>query len=85
MPNFEEEAEMLSWAGIDFGEEENYLLSKSLKRLAVMSGADSVKEERSTVHRRITGLHMGSLILPKKKCHTMKRREVKVSICKYSG
>ena len=43
MPNFEEEAEMLSWAGIDFGEEENYLLSKSLKRLAVMSGADSVK------------------------------------------
>ena len=43
MPNFEEEAEMLSWAGIDFGEEENYLLSKSLKRLAVMSGADSIK------------------------------------------
>ena len=34
---------MLSWAGIDFGEEENYLLGKSLKRLAVMSGADSVK------------------------------------------
>ena len=34
---------MLSWAGIDFGEEETYKLGKSIKRLAVMSGAEGVK------------------------------------------
>lgn len=40
MPNFNEDAEMLDWAGINFGEETTYLLQQSLKRLAVMSGAD---------------------------------------------
>lgn len=34
IPNFEEEAEMLEWAGISFGAEETYKLSKSVKRLA---------------------------------------------------
>ena len=43
MPNLQEEAEMLDWAGINFGEETTYLLQHSLKRLAIMSGADSVR------------------------------------------
>ena len=43
IPNFDEEAEMLGWAGISFGEEEMYMLGKSIKRLAVMSGADSLR------------------------------------------
>ena len=43
IPNFEDEAEMLGWAGISFGEEDMYRLGKSIKRLAVMSGAESVK------------------------------------------
>lgn len=34
---------MLEWAGIGFGEETNYLVQKSLKRLAVSSGASQVK------------------------------------------
>lgn len=42
MPNVFEEAEMLDWAGINFGEETTYFLSKALKRLAVMSGADKI-------------------------------------------
>ena len=40
IPNFEEEAEMLDWAGINFGEDNTLRLSKSIKRLAIMSGAD---------------------------------------------
>lgn len=52
MPNFNEEAEMLEWAGISFGEEDTYKLGKSIKvrffilifqRLAVMSGADRIR------------------------------------------
>jgi radial spoke head protein 4A len=39
IPNFEEEAEMLDWAGINFGEDNTLRLSKSIKRLAMMSGA----------------------------------------------
>jgi hypothetical protein len=31
MPNFNEEAEMLEWAGISFGEEDTYKLGKSIK------------------------------------------------------
>lgn len=30
---------MLEWAGVGFGEEETYLLARSFKRLAEMSGA----------------------------------------------
>ena len=43
IPNFEEEAEMLDWAGINFGEDNTLRLSKSIKRLAIMSGADQVR------------------------------------------
>lgn len=39
----EEKAAMLQWAGIDFGEDNNYLIQKSLKRLAAVSGASPVK------------------------------------------
>ena len=31
MPNFIEEAEMLEWAGVCFGEEDTYRLAKSIK------------------------------------------------------
>ncbi len=34
---------MLEWAGVGFGEEEVYKLSKSIKRLAAMSGASSLR------------------------------------------
>ena len=34
---------MLEWAGVDFGEENIYLLQKSLKRLATMSGATCLR------------------------------------------
>lgn len=34
---------MLEWAGICFGEEFTYKLSKSLKQLALMSGASSLR------------------------------------------
>ena len=43
IPNFEEEAEMLDWAGINFGEDNTLRLSKSIKRLAMMSGADEIR------------------------------------------
>lgn len=43
IPNFDEEAEMLEWAGISFGEENTLRLQKSIKRLAIMSGADSLR------------------------------------------
>jgi hypothetical protein len=31
MPNFQEEAEMWEWAGVSFGEEDNFKLQKSVK------------------------------------------------------
>jgi len=34
---------MLEWAGVNFGEDINYIIQKSLKRLAVLSGANSIK------------------------------------------
>ena len=43
IPNFDEEAEMLEWAGVCFGEEDTYRLGKAIKRLAVMSGADRLR------------------------------------------
>ena len=43
IPNFSEEAEMLEWAGVSFGEENTFKLGKSIKRLAIMSGADSLR------------------------------------------
>lgn len=43
LPNIVEEMKMLEWAGINFGEDTIYILQKSLKRLAVLSGATSIK------------------------------------------
>lgn len=43
MPNISEEAAMFDWAGINFGDDNVYMLQKSLKRLAVMSGASPIK------------------------------------------
>jgi len=43
IPNFAEEAEMLEWAGVSFGEETVLRLQKSIKRLAIMSGAESLR------------------------------------------
>lgn len=37
--NFIQNAEMLEWAGVSFGEEDTYKISKAINRLAVMSGA----------------------------------------------
>jgi hypothetical protein len=31
MPNFADEAEMLEWAGVSFGEEDSFKLQKSMK------------------------------------------------------
>ena len=43
IPNFPEQAEMLEWAGIGFGSDMSYMIQKSIKRLAMISGASSVK------------------------------------------
>ena len=43
IPNLMDQAQMLEWAGINFGEDNVFMLQKSLKRLAVMSGATSLK------------------------------------------
>lgn len=43
MPNFVEEAAMLEWAGVYFGEEEAFKVQKSVKKLAVMSGASVLR------------------------------------------
>jgi hypothetical protein len=32
MPNVQEEARLFEWAGVSFGEEETYKLSKAMKR-----------------------------------------------------
>ena len=34
---------MLEWAGVSFGEDITYLLTKSIKRLASMAGAQSIR------------------------------------------
>lgn len=43
IPNLSEQAKMLEWAGINFGDDTVHLMQKSLKRLASMSGASSLK------------------------------------------
>ena len=43
LPNFVEQAETLEWAGIGFGEDTNYLIQKSLKRLAAATGATELR------------------------------------------
>jgi len=41
--NFEELSSMLEWAGVGFGEDGHVLIQKALKRLAVETGARSLK------------------------------------------
>lgn len=43
LPNFVQQATVLEWAGINFGEDYNYMIQKSLKRLAIMSGAKTLQ------------------------------------------
>lgn len=43
LPNFIQQATILEWAGVNFGEDYNLLIQKSLKRLAVMSGAKTLR------------------------------------------
>jgi len=43
IPNFPENAEMLEWAGINFGEAYNQIIQKSIKRLARVSGAKFIQ------------------------------------------
>jgi radial spoke head protein 4/6 len=43
IPNYLDQAEMLEWAGIGFGEDTNFMIQKSVKRLAKISGAKSLQ------------------------------------------
>lgn len=43
IPDIVEEARMFEWAGLSFGEDEVYKLSKSLRRLALFSGASKLR------------------------------------------
>lgn len=43
IPDIVEESRMFEWAGLSFGEEETYKLSKSIKRLAQLSGASKLR------------------------------------------
>lgn len=43
LPNFLQHAQLLEWAGVSFGEDYNYIIQKSLKRLAALSGAQTLR------------------------------------------
>jgi hypothetical protein len=43
MPNINDEAAMFEWAGICFGSDQVFMLQKSLKRLALLSGASPIR------------------------------------------
>ena len=43
IPNLADQATMLEWAGVSFGADIIFMLQKSLKRLAVLSGANGLK------------------------------------------
>ncbi|CDW87426.1 UNKNOWN [Stylonychia lemnae] len=43
IPDVIEEARLFEWAGISFGEDETYRLQKSLRRLALLSGASRLR------------------------------------------
>lgn len=43
MPDFNEEADMLEWAGLSFGSIDTYAMAHSLKKLACLSGADKLR------------------------------------------
>ena len=43
IPDIIEESRMFEWAGLSFGEDEVYKLSKSIRRLALLSGASRLR------------------------------------------
>lgn len=43
LPNLQKHSNMLEWAGINFGEGYTILLQKALRKLAVFSGASSLR------------------------------------------
>lgn len=43
IPDIVEESRLFEWAGLSFGEDEVYKLSKSLRRLAILSGASRLR------------------------------------------
>jgi len=43
IPDVVEEARLFEWAGLSFGDDETYRLSKSLRRLALLSGASRLR------------------------------------------
>ena len=43
IPNLVEEARMFEWAGIGFGEEIMYRMQKAIRKLAILSGASSLR------------------------------------------
>lgn len=43
MPDIIDEARIFEWAGVSFGEDEVYKLSKSLRRLSILSGASKLR------------------------------------------
>lgn len=43
MPDIQKQTQMLQWAGISFGTQQTMLLQKSMKALAKLSGASSLK------------------------------------------
>lgn len=43
IPDVVEESRIFEWAGLSFGEDETYKLSKSIRRLALLSGASRLR------------------------------------------
>lgn len=43
IPDIIDEARIFEWAGVSFGEDEVYKLSKSLRKLAILSGASKLR------------------------------------------
>jgi hypothetical protein len=43
IPDVVEEGRLFEWAGLSFGDDETYRLSKSLRRLALLSGASRLR------------------------------------------
>jgi radial spoke head protein 4/6 len=43
IPDIVEEARLFEWAGISFGEDETHKLAKSIRRLALLSGASQLR------------------------------------------
>lgn len=43
LPNFTQQAQLLEWGGVSFGDDYTFLIQKSLKRLATLSGAQTLR------------------------------------------